>query len=106
MNHIHGFELVRDETIDEYNLRALFYRHQKTGAELLSVIADDENKVFGVSFRTPPADSTGIAHIMEHAVLGGSQKYPLKEPFVQLIKGSLRTSTTWLTSIWTRSFIR
>jgi Zn-dependent M16 (insulinase) family peptidase len=98
MNLTHGFELVRDETVEEYNLRTMLYRHQKTGAELLSVIADDENKVFGVSFRTPPADSTGIAHIMEHAVLGGSKRYPLKEPFVQLIKGSLKTFLNAFTS--------
>jgi Zn-dependent M16 (insulinase) family peptidase len=98
MKTIHGFERLRDETIDEYNVRALIYRHQKTGAELLSIIADDENKVFGVAFRTPPTDSTGIAHIMEHAVLGGSKKYPLKEPFVQLLKGSLKTFLNAFTS--------
>ncbi|MEZ4618130.1 MAG: insulinase family protein [Caldilineaceae bacterium] len=58
---------------------------------MLSLENDDENKVFGITFRTPPGDSTGLPHIMEHAVLSGSQKYPLKEPFVQLIKGSLKT---------------
>jgi Zn-dependent M16 (insulinase) family peptidase len=52
---------------------------------------EDENKVFGISFATPPADSTGVAHIMEHAVLGGSRKYQVKEPFVELVKGSLNT---------------
>lgn len=87
----YGFELLRDETIDELQTRARIYRHQKSGAELLSLENDDENKVFGVTFRTPPADSTGLPHIMEHAVLSGSQKYPLKEPFVQLVKGSLKT---------------
>ena len=61
------------------------------GAELLSLENDDENKVFGITFRTPPTDSTGVAHILEHAVLGGSRKYPVKEPFVELIKGSLQT---------------
>ena len=65
---------------------------------MLSLENDDENKVFGISFRTPPADSTGIAHILEHAVLGGSQKYPLKEPFVQLLKGSLNTFLNAFTS--------
>jgi hypothetical protein len=94
----HGFELLREEHIQEINSRARLYRHVQSGAELLSLENDDENKVFGVAFRTPPADSTGIAHIMEHSVLGGSQKYPLKEPFVQLIKGSLHTflnAFTW-----------
>lgn len=87
----HGFELLREAPIAELNTQARLYRHVQTGAQLLSMINDDENKVFGVTFRTPPEDSTGIAHIMEHAVLGGSRKYPLKEPFVQLIKGSLKT---------------
>jgi len=91
MNTIHGFELCREETIVELQTVAQIYRHVQTGAEFLSMSNDDENKVFGIAFRTPPADSTGIAHIMEHAVLAGSEKYPLKEPFVQLIKGSLKT---------------
>lgn len=87
----HGFELVGEEQIEEINTVARRYRHVKTGADLLSLSNDDENKVFGITFRTPPPDSTGIAHILEHSVLGGSQKYPLKEPFVQLVKGSLKT---------------
>jgi Zn-dependent M16 (insulinase) family peptidase len=87
----HGFELVSEERIEEINTVARRYRHVKTGADLLSLSNDDENKVFGITFRTPPPDSTGVAHIMEHSVLGGSQKYPLKEPFVQLVKGSLKT---------------
>ncbi len=91
MHSIHGFELLREERIAELQTVARIYRHVQTGAELLSMENEDENKVFGIAFRTPPTDSTGIAHIMEHAVLGGSQKYPLKEPFVQLIKGSLKT---------------
>jgi Zn-dependent M16 (insulinase) family peptidase len=86
-----GFELLRDETVPELTIRALLYRHAKTGAELLSVIADDENKSFGITFRTPPRDSTGIAHILEHSVLCGSRKYPVKEPFVELLKSSLKT---------------
>lgn len=86
-----GFELVRDEHIEEINTKAKLYRHTATGTELLSLENDDENKVFGVTFRTPPKDSTGIAHIMEHSVLCGSRKYPLKEPFIELVKGSLNT---------------
>jgi Zn-dependent M16 (insulinase) family peptidase len=91
MTPIHGFELVREKLILELNIHARFYRHLKTGAELLSLINDDENKVFGITFRTPPSDSTGIAHILEHSVLCGSRKYPVKEPFVELLKGSLQT---------------
>lgn len=91
MTAIHGFELIKDTEVAEYNTRARLYRHAATGAELLSLENNDENKVFGITFRTPPPDSTGIAHIMEHSVLCGSRKYPLKEPFVELIKGSLKT---------------
>ena len=87
----HGFVLIDERTIDELRSRARLYRHQQTGAELLSLSNDDENKVFGITFRTPPSDSTGLPHILEHGVLNGSRKYPLKEPFVELIKGSLHT---------------
>jgi presequence protease len=86
-----AFDLVRDETIAEINSQALLYRHKKTGAEVLSLVNDDENKVFGITFKTPPEDSTGIAHILEHSVLCGSRKYPVKKPFVELIKGSMHT---------------
>src|SRR3954466_3609384 len=91
MTTSHGFELVREQAIAELNSTARLFRHTKTGAELLSLENDDENKVFGISFRTPPSDSTGVAHILEHAVFCGSRKYPVKEPFVQLRKGSLQT---------------
>ena len=87
----HGFELVRERAIPEINSTARIYRHVKTGARLLSVSNDDENKVFGISFATPPEDSTGLPHILEHSVLCGSRKYPVKEPFVELVKGSLNT---------------
>jgi presequence protease len=94
----HGFELLREEYIPELKSQAQLYRHQKTGAELLSIATDDENKVFGVTFRTPPADSTGLPHIMEHSVLGGSRKYRVKEPFVELLKGSLASFVNAFTS--------
>ncbi len=91
MTQQHGFELIETRVLPELNTTAQRYRHIATGAELLSLQNDDENKVFGITFRTPPADSTGIAHILEHSVLCGSRKYPLKEPFVELLKGSLQT---------------
>lgn len=87
----HGFELLRSEELTEYQAKAHLYRHTKTGAELLSIETSDENKVFGITFRTPPSDHTGVAHILEHSVLCGSKKYPTKEPFVELLKGSLQT---------------
>ncbi len=87
----HGFERIDERDIPELNTRAVLYRHAATGAELLSLSNDDENKVFGITFKTVPEDSTGIAHILEHSVLCGSEKYPVKEPFVELLKGSLKT---------------
>ena len=77
--------------IQELNSTVRLYAHDKTGARLVSVSNADENKAFGITFRTPPASSNGIAHIMEHSVLCGSRKYPVKEPFVELVKGSLKT---------------
>src|SRR5215470_19210092 len=87
----HGFELLREQFVPEINSTVRFCRHAKTGAQLLSIINSDENKVFGATFRTPPSDSTGVAHILEHSVLCGSRKYPVKDPFAELAKSSLST---------------
>lgn len=86
-----SFTLIAQKTIPEIGSIAKLYRHDGTGARLLSLSNSDENKVFGISFRTPPSRSDGVAHIMEHSVLCGSERYPVKEPFVELIKGSLNT---------------
>src|SRR5215467_4187335 len=91
MTATHGFELIREQKLSEINATARYYHHVATGAELISLINADENKVFGVTFGTPPSDSTGVAHILEHSVLCGSRKYPIKEPFVELLKSSLNT---------------
>lgn len=91
MTNSHGFELVEEQFVEELNSQVQLYRHKKSGAELMSISNEDENKCFGITFRTPPEDSTGVPHIMEHAVLGGSHKYPVKEPFVELVKGSFQT---------------
>ncbi len=91
MKTIEGFELVEERKIAEYNTASRLFRHARTGAQVLSLSNDDDNKVFGITFRTPPKDSTGVAHILEHSVLCGSRKYPVKEPFVELLKGSLQT---------------
>lgn len=87
----HGFELQSEQNIRELDTKARLFLHRDTGAELLSLSNKDENKVFGITFRTPSSDSTGVAHILEHSVLCGSRKYPVKEPFVELLKGSLKT---------------
>ncbi|EFJ46930.1 hypothetical protein VOLCADRAFT_81738 [Volvox carteri f. nagariensis] len=87
----HGFTLQRQQYVKEYGSHVLLYKHDKTGAELISVLNSDLNKTFGVVLRTPVDDSTGIPHILEHSVLCGSRKYPIKEPFVELMKSSLNT---------------
>ncbi len=86
-----NYEMIKSEFIKEINSKVKLFRHLSTGAEILSIENDDENKVFGITFRTPPPDSSGISHIMEHSVLCGSRKFPVKEPFVELMKGSLNT---------------
>jgi len=85
------FKLIREQFVTEFNGTVKEFRHEPTGAEIVSVENTHNNKVFGITFRTPPADSTGVAHILEHTVLCGSRKYPLRDPFVQLLKGSLQT---------------
>jgi hypothetical protein len=88
---LHGFKLNRREEIDEIHATGLVFEHLKTGTQLLYLQREDDNKVFSITFRTPPPDSTGIPHILEHSVLCGSRKYPSKEPFVELAKGSMNT---------------
>lgn len=90
-NSYHGFELIDQWKIEEVESEAFYFVHKKSGAKLLYLKNDDDNKVFSVSFRTPPVNSCGTPHIMEHSVLCGSKKYPLKEPFVELVKSSLNT---------------
>ncbi len=85
------YELVMQEQLKELNSFGLVYKHKKSGARVVVISNDDENKVFSVGFRTPPKDSTGVAHIIEHTVLCGSREFPAKDPFVELVKGSLNT---------------
>ncbi|MBZ4684319.1 MAG: Peptidase associated domain protein [Desulfomicrobiaceae bacterium] len=91
MTLIPGFTLVYSTFVSEVASHVDLIRHDATGARILSLRNADPNKVFGITFRTPPTDSTGVAHILEHSVLCGSRKYPVKEPFVELLKGSLQT---------------
>lgn len=86
-----GFTVTHVETIDELDANAYVLFHHASGARLLYLACDDENKAFSIGFKTPPANSTGVFHILEHSVLDGSEKFPLKEPFVELIKGSMQT---------------
>lgn len=95
---VHGFRVNRMSHIEEVNSDAYLMEHVKSGTRLLYLDTDDDNKVFYICFRTTPDNSKGTPHIMEHSTLCGSRKYPLKEPFVELAKGSLNTflnAITW-----------
>jgi len=86
-----GFRLLQEKYIKEINSTGRIFIHEKSGARLCHLENDDDNNVFSISFKTPPQDNTGIPHILEHSVLCGSRKFPTKEPFVELAKGSLNT---------------
>ena len=85
------YELIEEKNLTDVNSTGYRMRHKKSGARITVISNEDENKVFYIGFRTPPADSTGVAHIVEHTVLCGSDKFPAKDPFVELVKGSLNT---------------
>ena len=85
------YELIMEQNLGDISSKGYLFKHKKSGARIAMVSNDDENKVFCIGFRTPPADSTGVPHILEHSVLCGSDKYPAKDPFVELVKGSLNT---------------
>ncbi|MGI6109323.1 MAG: insulinase family protein [Eubacteriaceae bacterium] len=87
----HGFREISREHSDILDAELIQLEHEKSGARLAAVLTDDSNKVFQIGFRTPSDNSTGVAHIMEHSVLCGSRKYPVREPFVELAKGSINT---------------
>lgn len=85
------YDVIKTEEIEDIKSKGTLLRHVKSGARIMLLENEDENKVFNICFRTPPADSTGVAHILEHSVLCGSRKFPSKDPFVELAKGSLNT---------------
>ena len=85
------YTYYRKKILRSFLRKQRFTSIRKSGARVLCLKNQDENKVFSIAFRTPATDSTGVAHITEHSVLCGSEKFPLKDPFVELIKGSLNT---------------
>lgn len=91
IEQVPAYELVLTQDIPDIHSKGYLLKHKKSGARVMLLENDDDNKVFNIAFRTPPSDSTGVAHILEHSVLCGSEKYPLKDPFVELVKGSLNT---------------
>lgn len=91
INRLTNYELIQQKTLNDLKSEGYLLRHKKSGARVLLMENDDENKVFTIGFRTPPEDSTGLPHILEHSVLCGSKNFPVKDPFVELVKGSLNT---------------
>lgn len=85
------YRLIETKYIKEIDSNINIYRHIKTNARVITIKNDDDNKVFTIGFRTPPINDCGLTHILEHSVLCGSKKYPVKDPFVELIKSSLNT---------------
>ncbi len=94
---LHGFTEIRQAPLPELDATLHEMEHAQTGARLVYLACDDENKAFAIAFKTPPANSTGVFHILEHSVLCGSDRYPVKEPFVELLKHSMNTFLNALT---------
>ena len=94
---VEGFVFERAEDLPEIDGTAYLFRHGATGMPLMWLANDDENKSFSIAFRTPPVDDTGVFHILEHSVLCGSDRFPVKEPFVNLLKSSMQTFLNALT---------
>lgn len=88
---VFGFTVASKKTLAELDADAYVLHHRASGARLLYLACEDENKAFSIAFKTPPTDDTGVFHILEHSVLCGSTKFPVKEPFVDLIKSSMQT---------------
>ncbi|SDZ92134.1 hypothetical protein SAMN02745687_01087 [Lachnospiraceae bacterium NK3A20] len=86
-----AYEITEHRFLPDINSDSYVLRHQKTGARIAILPNADSNKVFYIGFRTPPKDSTGVAHIIEHTVLCGSRDFPVKDPFIEVVKGSLNT---------------
>lgn len=86
-----AYEWIEEQELPSIHSKGYVLRHKKTNAHIGLIANDDPNKVFYVGFRTPSIDSTGAAHIVEHTVLCGSKRFPAKDPFVELVKGSLNT---------------
>ena len=88
---VEQYKLLQEQNLKDLKSKGYLLKHKKSGARVVLIENDDDNKVFSIGFRTPPEDSTGLPHILEHSVLCGSKNFPVKDPFVELVKGSLNT---------------
>ena len=85
-----SYQILNEKHVKELNSDGILLEHKKTGARVFLLSNDDENKVFCIGFRTPPSDSTGVPHIMEHSVFAVRRNFPVKDPFIELVKGLLK----------------
>ncbi len=85
------YEILDEHRVEDVQSDGFILRHKKSGARIAVLSNNDDNKVFYIGFRTPPEDETGVPHIIEHTTLCGSKKFPVKDPFIELAKGSLNT---------------
>ena len=97
-DELHGFRVERVEELPQFEATAIELLHTHTGARWLHLAADDTNNVFNVAFRTAPKDSSGVAHILEHTVLCGSERYPVRDPFFNMLKRSLASFMNAMTA--------
>ena len=91
LKKLNAYEIKQQRSLPDIHSEGILLRHKKSGARVVVISNDDPNKVFYIGFRTTPGDSTGVPHIIEHTVLCGSEKYPVKDPFIELLKGSMNT---------------
>lgn len=91
LKNLNTYEIKQQRSLPDIHSEGILLRHKKSGARVVVISNDDPNKVFYIGFRTTPGDSTGVPHIIEHTVLCGSEKYPVKDPFIELLKGSMNT---------------
>ena len=98
LSNLEHYDLLDVKNINALDSTGYLLSHKKTKARVVLLLNDDNNKVFNIAFRTPCSDDTGVPHIMEHSVLCGSEKFPIKDPFVELVKGSLNTFLNAMTS--------
>ena len=87
LSQLNAYEIREEKRLDDIHSDGILLVHKKSGARICVMSNEDVNKVFYIAFRTPPKDSTGVPHIIEHTVLCGSKKFPVKDPFIELVKG-------------------
>ncbi|WP_338540154.1 insulinase family protein [Paenibacillus tundrae] len=91
LKQLQSYQVIQERRMEELKSDGYLLEHKKSGAKIVLMSNEDDNKVFSIGFRTPPSDNTGVPHILEHSVLCGSKKFPAKDSFVELLKGSLNT---------------